>query len=92
MHQSSLSLDFFGSPHERVQKALASLRAGGGVLVVDDEDRENEGDLIFLAQTITVPQMAMLLRHCSGMSAYAFTDEYTRRLMFNDDTRLRLIN
>ena len=80
MHQSSLSLDSFGSSHERVQKALASLRAGGGVLVVDDEDRENEGDLIFPAQTITVPQMAMLIRHCSGIVCLCLTDEYTRRL------------
>ncbi|MEG6503354.1 3,4-dihydroxy-2-butanone-4-phosphate synthase, partial [Desulfovibrio sp. 1214_IL3152] len=80
MHQSSLSLDSFGSSHERVQKALASLRAGGGVLVVDDEDRENEGDLIFPARTITVPQMAMLIRHCSGIVCLCLTDEYTRRL------------
>ena len=64
MHQTSLSLHSFGSAEERVRKALASLRAGSGVLVVDDEDRENEGDLIFPAQTITEQQMAMLIRHC----------------------------
>ena len=67
MHQSSLSLASFGTSEERVRAALASLRKGGGVCVVDDENRENEGDLIFSAQHITVPQMAMLIRHCSGI-------------------------
>ncbi len=80
MHQSTLSLNSFGNPEERVHRALASLRAGGGVLVVDDEDRENEGDLIFPAQTITEPQMAMLIRHCSGIVCLCLTDEHTRRL------------
>jgi len=37
MNQSLL--DRFGTPHQRVEKALAHLAAGGGVLVVDDEDR-----------------------------------------------------
>ncbi|MGL4416857.1 MAG: 3,4-dihydroxy-2-butanone-4-phosphate synthase, partial [Plesiomonas shigelloides] len=45
MNQSLLSA--FGSPIERVEQGLAALRAGRGVLVLDDEDRENEGDLIF---------------------------------------------
>lgn len=80
MHQSSLSLNSFGSSEERVRKALASLRSGGGVLVVDDEDRENEGDLIFPAQTITNAQMAMLIRHCSGIVCLCLTDDHTRRL------------
>ena len=46
-------LDRFGTPLERVDKAIARLRQGRGVLLVDDEDRENEGDLIFPAETIT---------------------------------------
>lgn len=57
----------FGSPIERVEKALASLRAGNGVLVLDDEDRENEGDIIWSAQTITPAQMALTIRHGSGI-------------------------
>ena len=80
MHQTSLSLHSFGSAEERVRKALASLRAGGGVLVVDDEDRENEGDLIFPAQTITEQQMAMLIRHCSGIVCLCITDGHAQRL------------
>ena len=80
MHQSSLSLASFGTSEERVRAALASLRKGGGVCVVDDENRENEGDLIFSAQHITVPQMAMLIRHCSGIVCLCLTDEHVQRL------------
>jgi len=65
-HSTSL-LSRFGSPLERVQIAIEHLRQGGGILLVDDEDRENEGDLIFPAHTITAPQMAMLIRECSGI-------------------------
>lgn len=57
----------FGTPEERVEKALDSLRRGEGIIVTDDENRENEGDLIFAAETITVPQMNMLIRSCSGI-------------------------
>ena len=80
MHQSSLSLSSFGTAEERVRAALASLSKGGGVCVVDDENRENEGDLIFSAQHLTVPQMAMLIRHCSGIVCLCLTDEHVQRL------------
>ena len=42
---------------------LAALREGRGVMVLDDEDRENEGDMIFPAETMTVEQMALTIRH-----------------------------
>lgn len=48
----------FGIPIERVENALKALRKGCGVLVLDDENRENEGDLIFSAENMTVEQMA----------------------------------
>jgi 3,4-dihydroxy 2-butanone 4-phosphate synthase len=57
----------FGSQHERVEKALSSLKQGGGVIVTDDEKRENEGDLVFAAESITISQMNMLIRECSGI-------------------------
>ena len=46
-------LEDFGDPLRRVERAIAQLRDGGGVLVVDDEDRENEGDMIFAAVTLS---------------------------------------
>lgn len=57
----------FGKAPERLQAALQALRQGRGILVVDDEDRENEGDLIFAAESLTEQQMAMLIRECSGI-------------------------
>jgi 3,4-dihydroxy 2-butanone 4-phosphate synthase len=73
MNQSLL--DRFGDPAERVRSALSSLQSGSGVLVTDDEDRENEGDLIFPAQTLTQKQMAMLIRECSGIVCLCLTEE-----------------
>ena len=51
MNQSLLTP--FGNPFQRVERALTALQQGHGVLVVDDEDRENEGDLIFSAEKMT---------------------------------------
>ena len=65
----------FGNSKERMKKALDSLRQGNGVLVVDDEDRENEGDLIYPAETLTESQMALLIRECSGIVCLCMTPE-----------------
>jgi 3,4-dihydroxy 2-butanone 4-phosphate synthase len=78
MNQSLLTQ--FGTSRERVERALESLRAGKGVLVADDESRENEGDLIFSAQNLTTDQMAMLIRECSGIVCLCLTDEKVRQL------------
>lgn len=83
-------LDAFGDPQARVERALEALRRGGGVLLVDDEDRENEGDLIFPAESITTAQMAMLIRECSGIVCLCLIDERIRQLqlpmMVNENT------
>jgi 3,4-dihydroxy 2-butanone 4-phosphate synthase / GTP cyclohydrolase II len=52
---------------DRVEEALTQLRAGRPVVVVDDEDRENEGDLIFAAGKATPELMAFTIRHTSGV-------------------------
>ncbi|MHA6963959.1 3,4-dihydroxy-2-butanone-4-phosphate synthase [Zobellella denitrificans] len=78
--QSPSLLAEFGTPIERVERALLALRAGQGVLVVDDEDRENEGDLIYAAESLTPAQMALLIRECSGIVCLCITDELARRL------------
>lgn len=70
----------FGDPVERVERAVAQLRLGKGVLVVDDENRENEGDIIFPAETIEDHQMAMLIRECSGIVCLCLPDEKLRKL------------
>jgi len=78
MNQSTLAN--FGNSIERVEKALQALRNGRGVLVTDDEQRENEGDLIFAAETLTDSQMAMLIRECSGIICLCLTEERVQAL------------
>ncbi|GIU25611.1 3,4-dihydroxy-2-butanone-4-phosphate synthase [Shewanella sp. MBTL60-007] len=78
MNQSLLAP--YGNPIERVNAALTALRQGKGVLVVDDEDRENEGDLIYAAETLTNEQMALLIRECSGIVCLCLTDERIEQL------------
>jgi len=78
MNQSLLTS--FGDAFERVEKCLAALAEGRGILVTDDEDRENEGDLIFAAETLTDSQMAMLIRECSGIVCLCLTDDKVRQL------------
>ncbi|WP_188260902.1 3,4-dihydroxy-2-butanone-4-phosphate synthase [Azospirillum tabaci] len=73
-------LDRFGTAEERVIRAVDAIRQGGGVVVVDDEDRENEGDVIYAAETITAEQMALLIREGSGIVCLILTDADTRRL------------
>ena len=55
------------SPAERVQHAVAALAAGGMVVVVDDADREDEGDLVVGAELVTAGQLAFLVRHGTGI-------------------------
>lgn len=73
-------LDRFGTRSQRVSRAAEAIRRGEGVIVVDDEDRENEGDIIYPAETVTVEQMARLIRDCSGIVCLILTDEHLRRL------------
>ena len=49
-----------------VEEALAALREGRPVLVLDDADRENEGDVVLAAQTLTTSWLAWTIRHSSG--------------------------
>jgi len=50
-----------------IEDAVAQLRRGGMVVVVDDEDRENEGDLIMAAEDVTPEAMAFFLEYTSGV-------------------------
>jgi len=50
-----------------IEEAINALRNKGMVVVVDDEDRENEGDLIMAAQDVTAEHMAFFLEHTSGV-------------------------
>lgn len=78
MYQQCLSK--FGTPVERVKNALHALRVGRGVLVLDDKNRENEGDMIFAAENMTIEQMALAIRHGSGIVCLCLTEARCQQL------------
>jgi 3,4-dihydroxy 2-butanone 4-phosphate synthase/GTP cyclohydrolase II len=63
-----------------VEDAIADIAAGKAVVVVDDEDRENEGDLIFAASKATPELMAFTIRHSSGVICVPMPAEMLDRL------------
>lgn len=89
MTQSRLSL-FGQSSKERVHSAINRVRIGQPVILVDDENRENEGDLIVAAEMVSVENINFLIRHGSGIICLCLTEEWTSHLnlplMVSDET------
>ncbi len=54
-------------PFSKIEDAVGAIRAGEMVIVVDDADRENEGDLIMAADRMTTEAMGFMVRHTSGV-------------------------
>jgi 3,4-dihydroxy 2-butanone 4-phosphate synthase/GTP cyclohydrolase II len=71
-------------------KTIEKLKLGKGILVVDNENRENEGDIIFPAKSMTVSDMALMIRECSGIVCLCLTPEKGQSLglypMVNNNT------
>ncbi len=63
-----------------VSQAIDAIANGEFVVVVDDTDRENEGDLIIAAEKITSSQMAFLVRHSSGVVCVALGEQRLQQL------------
>ena len=63
-----------------IEAALDALRLGRPVLVLDDEDRENEGDVVLAGQTLTDQWMAWTIRNTSGYICAPVTEEVADRL------------
>ncbi len=62
------TIQLFGETVEqRIQAAVKALQEGRGILLVDDEDRENEGDIIYPTCNLTTQNMALMIRECSGI-------------------------
>jgi 3,4-dihydroxy 2-butanone 4-phosphate synthase/GTP cyclohydrolase II len=66
--------------HERVEAAIAAFARGEIVVVTDDDDRENEGDLFVAASLCTSEKMAFVIRHTSGIVCAPVSAEEARRL------------
>jgi 3,4-dihydroxy 2-butanone 4-phosphate synthase / GTP cyclohydrolase II len=65
---------------ERVQHALEVIREGGMVILVDDEDRENEGDLCFAAEKVTPEAINFMAKHGRGLICLTLTEEHIEKL------------
>ena len=65
---------------DSVEEAIKAIANGEMVVVVDDDDRENEGDLIAAASKITPEQMALMVRHGTGIVCLPITAEDAKRL------------
>ena len=62
-----------------VEDAVAAIARGEIVVVVDDEDRENEGDLIMAAEFATPEKIAFFVKHTSGVICMPLTGERWRK-------------
>jgi 3,4-dihydroxy 2-butanone 4-phosphate synthase / GTP cyclohydrolase II len=69
-----------GAGLDSIERAIADIAAGKAVVVVDDEDRENEGDLVFAAELATPELMAFTIRHTSGYVCVPMTSAELDRL------------
>ena len=78
------------SPFASIPEAVEDIRAGRVVIVVDDADRENEGDLIMAAEKVTPEAIAFIVRHSSGVICMPVVgerlDELQIPLMVADNT------
>ena len=63
-----------------VTEVVAAIRAGEIVILVDDEDRENEGDLVFAAEFVTPEKINFLAKHGRGLICMPVTEEHAARL------------
>ena len=65
---------------ERVERALAALRKGQLVILTDDEDRENEGDLCVAAEKVTPQAVNFMATHGRGLICLALSEEKVKSL------------
>jgi 3,4-dihydroxy-2-butanone 4-phosphate synthase len=92
--QSDSTFEMNGGHEDRgfaqISDAIEAIGRGEIVVVVDDEDRENEGDLIMAAEKVTTEDVVFFLHHTSGFLCTAITPERARALrldpMVTDNT------
>src|SRR3954463_2272021 len=73
-------LDIAPEHLQRVRAALDDIRAGKMVILVDDEDRENEGDLTLAADRVTPEAINFMAMHGRGLICLTLTEEQVGRL------------
>ncbi len=82
--------DLQPAPFSSIADAIADFRSGRMVIICDDEDRENEGDLAIAAERVTPQAIAFMATHGRGLVCLALTEEHCDRLdlplMVRDNT------
>ncbi|MBQ6987211.1 MAG: bifunctional 3,4-dihydroxy-2-butanone-4-phosphate synthase/GTP cyclohydrolase II [Oscillibacter sp.] len=68
--------------YNTIEEALDALRAGKLILVSDDENRENEGDLICAAEFATLENVNFMAVHAKGLICMPMSEDYVRKLQF----------
>ena len=67
-------------PFSSIDEAVAAIRAGGMIVVVDDEERENEGDLVLAAEFVSAEAINFMARYGRGLICLTLTEERCRQL------------
>ena len=78
--RSSVVGDYNQDVFNSIEEAISAMASGELIIVVDDADRENEGDLIMSAELATPEQIAFMIRHTSGILCVPVTLRDARRL------------
>src|ERR1700693_1835578 len=76
---ADVGADYFAS----IDEALAELRAGRMIVIVDDEDRENEGDVMIAAEMVTAEAINFMAMHARGLICLAIAGERADALELN---------
>src|SRR6266496_1257005 len=71
------------SPFATIEEAIEDIRRGRMIVVADDENRENEGDLVMAAQFATPEAVNFMATHGRGLICLALTDERCQELGLN---------
>jgi 3,4-dihydroxy 2-butanone 4-phosphate synthase / GTP cyclohydrolase II len=69
-----------GTPEERARRAIEVIRAGQMVILTDDEDRENEGDLVLASEKVTPEAINFMAKHARGLICLTLTEESIQQL------------
>ena len=75
-------------PFSSIPEVLEDLKAGKMIVLVDDEDRENEGDLVIAAERCTPEAVNFMLKHARGLICLSLTEEHCDRLRLHPQTNL----
>ena len=75
-----MSIKGFDKVHETVEEAIADFKAGKIIIMVDDEDRENEGDFVVAAEKVTPEAINFMVKYGRGLVCLAMTEEQMKKL------------